>query len=1138
MKKYYFLFLSLFLSLSTALFPAAGMAQESGARVSGTVLDGSGAAVPNAQITLLNERTKVQIYAGTSSGDGTFTAVQVPPGTYALTVNAPGFKTTTLSHVELGIAQELNVPVKLALGAVSETVTVDATTRPQLEQGTSTISTLITPEQVLGLPIPNRDVTNLIQLAPGVVHGGASDNISSSLSQVVINGARTLNLEVLLDGSTVVNGATGNVNRLPAADFISEFRIITSTAPAEYGRTSGAVITMGTRSGTNDFHGGIYELFRNDALNANSYFNNLNHAPKGIVRYNEFGFIIGGPVVIPHVYDGRSKTFFFLNYDQILNHFAATSTTTVPTATNKAGDFSTSTEIINYPGTNTQASCNGVLNTICPSQFDPAAAKVLAALPTPNTAGQVDTVNGRTVNNYFLQQALVNVQPRYSGRIDEAIGTKDRMFVAVTRQIMPGNGIVIYGPLLNPNNECDCDQGWEGAGQETHLFSPTLILNLGAGVSRDNDTRVPTSLNSNPTQTFGIGTAPAMITPQLNISSYSSYGTTAGAYSFTIANGFSYFGSVTKILGPHTIKAGSLLRKNQLNVFNPGVQPGGAYNFNGGVTDPGGIGNATTALADFLLGAVKTSSYGLAQPPDGRRNYNIGVYAQDDYKLNSKLLLNLGVRWEYESPMTISNNQYSRIDSGTGILLVANQNATNTLNITTPKADFAPRVGFVWSPYDKTVVRGGYGSYYGLIFSNLGGQVGYPGYEGNQSFQDQGTRKAQPFTLSQGMPLIGQQNLTNPTAVITAATPSNPYSTSSVSFAKVNPLSLNQEWNLGLQQEFFAHTVVEIDYVGSHGVHLPLVLGLNLPNPAQATQVALANTGLATQLARPFPSLGTINGVWNVAGSSYQSLQVQGRRQFGKTLSFLANYTWAHSIDDGSGIYNYSQPNGINSGQYPTDPVFRHTRDRSDAAYDVRHNLTAYLTYTTKGPWYIRDIKIAPIFTAHSGLPITVTQTTEFPGASSQRPNGSTAHLKVPFTKTGTVVRALLDPTSTATSFPLTPSGPVFVNLPNNGGRVQIVPTALGTLGRYSLLAPGEINLDLSASREFPVFERARFELRVDAFNIMNHTNFAAPNTSLTVGTTGPASNPVAAFTNSSFGTITSTISQPRFLQLVGRINF
>ncbi len=1108
---------------AVAAFYAA--AQDTSARLSGTVTDPTGSAVPNAVVTLTNSATKAEMAHVTSNNRGEYTALQLPPGIYTVTVAAPGFQRTETT-VQLTVASRIELPVSLHVGNVSNT-TVVISQAEMLDKSDATVSTLISPQDVDNLPLPNREITNLLALAPGVVHGGAATSVNTS--QLSINGSRSLNNEVLLDGNSVVEGVTGQVSRLPSPDMLGEFRIITSNASAEYGRTSGGVITILTRSGTDVFHGGIYELFRNTVLNANTLANKLQTpvVKRSAYKYNQFGAVLGGPVWIPRVYNGRNRTFFYLNYDQTLQRVPSFQTQTVPSAAFRAGDFSSSPAIVYDPLTNAPFPGN-----IIPQQrIDPAARKILSLMPLPNTTGTFDRVSNRYTNNFNYQTALPNISPRYSGRIDHSIGDNVRLYASVNRWNQFENQTIAYNvPALAPGYSTNSHQGWQASTGATATPNASTVIDIRFGWNRWVELRTPIAAGIDPASTYGIERNPADEPPAINISSYSAIGPNTGSSSRTYSNTYTPYGSITKVIGSHTIKAGALLRKNQVNVFNPGTPFNGTYSFTGAITDiTGSGGKATNSLADFLLGAVKTSQYDLPQPLLGRRNYNVGVYLQDDYKITPKLTANLGVRYEYESPMYIATDRYSRFDVATGRLLVANKNASRSLNIEGAKLNFSPRVGLAYAPVEGTVLRAGFGTFYSQIMSNLGGQISFPGYDVPVSYTSLGTRVAQPFTLSQGMPLTGVQNFDHPETAIAKATPSNPFTTGAPSYQQISPMSLNQQWTFGVQQAFAKDTIIDVAYVGSHGVHLPLFLNGNLPAFDQATQVAFANTTLATQNARPFNTLGTLTGIYNVGNSNYNSLQIKARRRFGSNFSLLSSYAWSHSIDDGSGIYNFSQANGLVSGQYPINPNLRRL-DRSSSSFDVRHNYTLAIQYKTPGPRWTRNIQIAPIFTARTGFPLTITQSNLFPGVSTQRPNGDTSMLKLvtPY-RNGSGIQ-YLKPVS-ASDFPLTPSGPVFTGTGAN--RRQIVATGLGEVGRYTIRAPGEINLDLSVQRAFPIRDTVKFVLRVDAFNVFNHNNLSNPNTSLAVTTTGNQ----ASFNSPNFGLIGGSISN-RFLQIVARLNF
>ena len=1114
------------LALTAVLLFASAVivAQETTARLSGTVSDPTGAAVPNATVTLISPQTKAVITHVTSAGDGRYTALQLPPGSYRLSVEAVGFQRTETT-VELTVAGRVDLPITLQVGRTSEVIQVTSRAE-ELNRSDATVSTLISPSDVQNLPLPNREITNLIALAPGVVHGGNATNVNSA--QLSINGSRTLNTETLLDGNSVVEGVTGQISRLPSPDMLGEFRIITADAPAEYGRTSGGVITLITRSGTSRFHGGVYELFRNAVLNANTFADKLQTpvVKRPANNYNQFGVVISGPLYIPKLMPDRGHTFFYLNYDQTLQRAPAFQTQTVPSAEFRAGNFSKSPVVVYDPTTNKPF----LGNMIPTNRIDSAAAKFLALLPLPNTQGTYDSVNNIYTNNYVFQQAVPYRAPRYSGRIDHSIGEKLRLYGSVNRWIAAnGQALAFNNSILATSYNCDCLQGWQASTGGTVTVNPTTVVDVRFGWNRWVEERTSASYGTDPAQTVGIQRNPYKETPNIGISGFSGFGAANGSTGLTYSNTYTPYGSVTKVIGPHTIKVGALLRKDEVNLFNSGTAFQGSYSFTGEITDiTGSGGKATNGLADFLLGQVKTSNYALPQPLLGRRNFNVGVYGQDDWRITPKLNVNLGVRYDFESPMTIATNRYSRFDIATGALLVAGKNASDSLNITSAKLNFSPRIGLAYSPNQATVVRAGFGTFYGQIMSNLGAQVAFPGYEVPVTFSNLGTRVAQPFTLTQGMPLIGVQDFNNPGLALATATNANPFTTGAVSYQRINPLSLNQQWNASVQQSF-SGTVVEIAYVGSHGVHLPLYLNGNLPAFNQATAIAYANTTIATQNARPFPTLGTLTGSYNVGSSNYNSLQVTARRRFGQVFSLQSSYTWSHTIDDGSGIFNFSQANGLNAGQYPSDPYIRRTQERSNSAFDVRHNYTLAAQYRTPGPWYTRNIQISPIFTARTGFPLTITQSNVFPGVNSQRPNGDVSQLKITPYRNGSGIQ-YFRPTSDP-NFPLTPSGPVFVG--TGAARKQVVATGLGNVGRYSVRAPGEIDFDVSASRSFPIYKEFAFVFRVDAFNVLNHNNLSNPGTSL--GLTTDATH--AYFNAPSFGLVTGSTSN-RFLQIVTRLNF
>src|SRR5882757_2299145 len=341
-----------------SVFPGAGVAyaQNTNATIRGQVLDSTGALVPNAQVVILNKNTGVTVFNGKTDSAGAFVAPQVIPGTYKITVSAAGLKDAVIDNLVATVAQVASVDVNMQVGVATEVVTVQSRGE-ELDRSTSDVSTLIAPQEVQNIPLQQRATENLLAFIPGVVHGGAGDQPSTS--QLSINGSRTLNTEVLLNGVSTIIASTGTPATLPSPDGVDQFRVLTTNAPAEYGRTSGAVISVNTVSGTNTYHGNLYFLVRNEAFDANQYFHKdtiINTAtgavqPRNRDRFFQEGGSFGGPVWIPHLYNGHDKTFFFVNYDRTAIPNSTTLTETVPTAAQRKGDFSNASAPILLDGT-------------------------------------------------------------------------------------------------------------------------------------------------------------------------------------------------------------------------------------------------------------------------------------------------------------------------------------------------------------------------------------------------------------------------------------------------------------------------------------------------------------------------------------------------------------------------------------------------------------------------------------------------------------------------------------------------------------------------------------------------------------------------------------------------------------------
>ena len=1101
--------------------------------ISGIVSDPKGS-IGGATVTITNAETGVTAWTGKTNPDGVYRAPDLPAGRYNIAATAAGFRRQQVSGIELSVDPRAYVPFSMQLGELAETVTVEGMV-DQLASDSASLGNTITPSQLQNLPLPSRNVLNLLALTPGVSSGGdISSQSGLSTSQLSIDGSRTLNGEFLIDGVSVVSGSTGAPQILPPADSIREFNVLAASYSAEYGRTAGGTVTLITNSGTNLLHGAAYGYFRNEDLDANNYFNNLRGKPRSEDRYNLFGGKLGGPLWIPKVYNGKNKTFFFVNYEGLIQASPYNLTSTVPYGPYATGDFLASPTLIYNPST--KAPFPG--NLIPRSLIDPAALKTLALVPAPNSPGTVNKTDNIVTNNFVSIGSSHPATNTGIARLDETATNGLRLFgtfvhynnYSPTQPIYPGS------PLENAVGNSQTT-GYESTAGLTKIWSSTLISVVQFGFFRNNAEIVPPSAGINVQNILGIGTSYGEAAPEINISGFSQLGTNSNTQRTQIDNNYQTNVNNSKTLGNQLIQFGFQLRKDQFDDLNPTADVNGSFTFDGSITNgKNSSGDPINALADFLLGDIKTGSYSLAQPLIGRRNYNLGFYLQDYWKVSTKLSLNLGLRWEFESPLTAANSEYSRVDPTTGETLFAGKNASGTLNLSASKLNFAPRAGFAYSLTPKTVIRSGFGIFYAGIFSDLGGQVLFPGYTVEQAFNNLGTGIAQPFKLSQGLPAVATNNVQNPQANIAQfGSAANPLTLTDYNgFTQASPLPLVQQWDFGIQREIAKGTIVEVNYVGTHGVHLPIEQPANtVPyDPAIDAAVALANTTLATQQARPYQGIGSFNSINMEGTSSYQALQASVRRQYGSNVTFVANYVRSKSIDDASGIYNFSQPSGLNVGQFPQQFL---GLNKGLSEFDRPNDFTAAVLYRTRGNRWVRNFQIYPMLTAHDGLPLYIGQTNENAaqsGTNQQRPYDvnpgvSLYTAEVP---NGTGVQYLLP--ASAANFPLAPAGPLFIG--SGASRTQVLPVGIGSLGRDVVRAPGQLDLNLSVGRSFAVRERLQFTIRMEAYNALNHTNFQAPNSSLTLSTNS-AGQPI--WNSPTYGVITAA-NQSRFLQLVGRFDF
>ncbi len=528
--------------------------------ISGTVTDPSAAIVPGASITIVNADTGVTAWRGTTNESGVYRAPTLPVGRYDVSVELAGFKRADVTGINLTVDQRAAVNVVLVPGGVTETITVAGESVAQLATESSSLGNTFNMSQVQDLPMPDRNILNLLSLTAGVSSGGDATGINAN--QLSINGSRTLNSEFTVNGVSVVSGSTGGVQTLPSTDAIREVNVLTSAYSAEYGRSSGGMVTMVTNSGTNKYHGGIYEYFRNEDLNANNFFNNLRGDPRPQDRYNLFGAKLGGPLRIPKLYEKKETTFFFFNYEGLRRSTPYANISSIPDAAFRSGDFSLSPIPIYQPGTSTPFPGNKIPTAL----IDPAAAKIMSVLPLPNSPGSGDAANGRTVNNLVEVGSTKPSKNSQTVRIDENVSDRARIFAIVNHYSSTSQGEpTIPGPLENSTGP-SVTTGVQVTLGYTHTWTPTFFTEMRFGFFRNNSEILPPSLGLNVQEVLGIQRSVGPASPTFNINGWHQLGLNSNTLRSQIDNNFQPSIAASKVWGNHLVKFGWDLRKNQFNI--------------------------------------------------------------------------------------------------------------------------------------------------------------------------------------------------------------------------------------------------------------------------------------------------------------------------------------------------------------------------------------------------------------------------------------------------------------------------------------------------------------------------------------------------------------------------------------------
>jgi hypothetical protein len=1206
--------------------------------ISGTVSDSTGAVIVGATVTLTNTDRGQDVRVLKTNAEGFYTATSLPLGTYTVKVANPGFKTETITGLQLHAADSLTVNKVLVTGNVSEVITVTAA-QAQLNLEDSTSSSLISGDQMNELVLNDRNYEQFLQLQPGVVYGGTTDQLwvgstaaggTSSVVNFSVNGARDTSNNWTIDGADNVDrGANLTLLTYPAVDAIAEIKTLRGQYSAEFGRSAAGQVDVVTKSGTNKLHGSAYEFWRSNDLNANAWGNKLvtPFTPRSVYHYNDFGETIGGPVRIPHLYNGKDKTFFFFSDEtrRFINY--TTGTALVPDANERAGNFTnvwyqpTSTTWAQGPASvctsyNTSTGyCNSYGDSV--ATIDPVAKAYLkdiySLIPTPPSTADIaagldpHTLISTVPNTFNNNQVFV--------RIDQSFGQKLNVFYRYLHDTFPsisGSGTFSATPIPGLSTTITTNPGTQHMGHATYLFSSKMLANVGYAYSSNAIFTTPigaftTAASTDVTPVLPyqnvLGVIPALAFSGSN--SFTNLGST-GIY-HDIDENHNVFGDVTRTIGRHTLIVGASYNHFQKQENSTGGNEG-AFTFTGvntnstGVTAPVAGQNAATqtdlGFANFLEGNANGgfSQASTAITVDVLENI-LEAFVQDNFKVSRRLTFNMGVRYGYYAQPTDGGNRLSNFDpatyvpgnaptiGSTGLICFYSASACPNNKYLTYNLNGNPNADYQGINYLN-----------GLIFPSGSNVTGHPSPFGNKVGQADNLNFAPRFGFAYDLFGNGKTSLrggygwaydesevsyyetliwANPPAVtnytLSTAVLDDPAGTSATIAASTSPGGIEatpikyhtpyiQQYSLDIQQQLSPTFMLDIGFFGTHGTHLlgkvnedePVPnswIGKILPTDVASSCVYsdAATTGTTTIPAyvsttcdrglnqiRPYLGYIYIDTVQSIFSSNYGGLQVKATKKFkGKSL-IDANYTWSRDLTN--------SPNDYSTG---AENTYNLNNDYGRASDDRNHVLTVDGVYEL--PWMINQRGVvghifggweaSGILAMNSGLPLTVTMSAGslvyygYTNPLNNQANGNEANDSAGIGISG----------NTASSY-----RPNQIGNPRNGYGQQLRtrqqwfnrgafaaplppglnPNGLGQVGtekRGVVSAPGYERIDLGLFRNIKLHQGVNFQIRGEAFNLLNHTNLGSPGT--------------ASTTSSSFGVITSARDN-RIYQLAGKITF
>jgi hypothetical protein len=1215
------------------MLPAPVFGQAYFGTVSGELTDATGAMVQGAKVVLTDQQ-KGFMFNTTSDSSGRYLFRSIPPGLYMVTVEAQGFGKTQSARFKVDINGNATANLTLKVAGATQTVMVEAQAQAIQTEDAET-GQVVNRRFINNLPLIDRNVISLVNLAPGVTAMDDQCDATCTGTNFVSNGSRGSTADILTDGASVTNsepnGGITAATYVPSPEAIEEFKVQQTNFSAEYGFSGASVVNMITRSGTNKFHGSGYDFFRDAILDSNNWFANRAGNPIPPLRRNNYGFTIGGPII-------KNKTFFFFDYDGLRSSGLSTASAAVPTDLMRTGDFgevcaaqggtfdgtglcsAAAGQIWDpYSGTYDSGLGGAVRSTFIPfndiatytspgnpklpanlqpapgvagNLMDPVAQKMMTLFPEPNFSG------GGIYQNWFGSGSNRSYNDQFDVKVDHRFTQNNLVAVKFSYQYSHGKGLDCFKNFTDP---CQGGPGWTNAHlfaiNDTHTFSPTLLLNVTLGFTRGVwhiDAYNPHGVND-PLSTLGFPSylkgngfsgVPAIFIDVYPSAGFTNTGTDPyGNYRLGQDTG-QLAATLDKVHGAHDLKFGFDGRIHQINYIQTNA-PNGFFSFNadGSYACPSGLATCGgDAMASFMMGQLTQgcagngcgSSYEIQFRP-ATTNYQYGFFAQDNWKVNSKLTVNLGLRYDIAKPRTDRYNRQNWFDPNVANPLnggsltytdpVTGQpvnlqlhggevfaSSNQRTNYVTDWHDIQPRFGFAYQFAPNTVVRGGYGMYYGQSRSGVTGVVPY----GSQGF-NQSTSVITTYQHDGATPYL---HLSNPFPNGLIQPAGNKLGLmNDVGFGANGPLRTpganqtpyEQSWSFGVERQLPSNVLINAEYIGKKGTHLPFS-GANqlnhlgswvesLPttaadpnNPCQTLTVPCLNgfvnnpfAGIITdpnstlasnqvqylQLLVPYPQFtGVATEPRLIANSIYHALQLLAEKRYSNGLQFLATFTWSKSIDDSSQADdNVTWLGSFSSLQDPNKPWVERSLSTFDIPYVVQFSYSYDLPFgrgramlgnmprwaeaivggwKTNGIWRISDGR--PLtFSVADGNPI--------PTYGGQRPN-----------LVGTPKRNhgsnWVDSYFVDTSVFQRPDDFTLGN----------APRALG-----GIRSPWSFTTDLSLGKQFSLREEMNLEFRIEAKNAFNHPVFGTPNTSVD---------------DQNFGKIFYTSVGPREVQLAVKFNF